>query len=370
MAIDWENGPDMNTTPNILTHKPIFGLDVGHGSLKVMQVDHVQAMDKGGNIPHIVGYGFTTFDAAALDNGVLVKPEIIAEALFNLFKDQLIGDINTRRVAMAIPTYRSFSRSMQLPKLSRKELTDAVRLEAEQYIPMPLDSLYLDYMMTRAGKDADDYLSIAVPKAIVDSYLMLARMVGLEVMLVETTMAAASRLFAHYKYSDVTSVIIDFGSLSADISVFNKNMLVTGTVQAGGLTFTNDIKAGLGVTQAEAGIIKTRYGLGVSKKQKEIEVALDPTLKQLTREIRRMIRYHEEHYSGEKPIEQIIMLGGGANMPGLSEYLTNALRLPVRVHDPWQYLDFAGLQAPNHADKLMYATVAGLSLVDPKEIFA
>ena len=57
-------------------------------------------------------------------------------------------------------------------------------------------------------------------------------------------------------------------------------------------------------------------------------------------------------------------------MPGLSEYLTNSLRLPVRVHDPWMYLNYKGFQAPNKADSLMYATVAGLSLVNPKEIFA
>lgn len=357
-------------TPNLLTNKPIFGLDIGHGSIKVMQVDHALVGKDETHPPRITGYGIIDFDASALNDGIIIKPEVIADALYKLFKDQMIGTISTRRVVMAIPSYRSFSRSMQLPKLSAKDLTEAVRLEAEQYIPLPLDSLYLDYAVTRKGKDADDLLAIAVPKAIVDSYLTVSRMVGLEVMLVETTMAAASRLFAHYKYSNITSVIIDFGSLSADISVFNQDMLVTGTVQAGGLVFTNDIKNGLGVTLEEAGIIKTRYGLGVSKKQKEIAAALDPTLKQLTKEIRRMIRYHEEHYGDTKPIEQIIMLGGGANMPGLSEYLTNALRLPVRVHDPWQYLDFAGLQAPSSADKLMYATVAGLSLVNPKEVFA
>jgi type IV pilus assembly protein PilM len=194
-------------------------------------------------------------------------------------------------------------------------------------------------------------------------------MVGLEVMLVETTMAAASRLFAHHQNSDITSVIIDLGSLTADISIFDRKMLVTGTVGAGGLVFTDAIKDGLHVTFAEAAIIKTRYGLGVSKKQREINTALDPTLKQLIKEIQRMIRYHEKHYGASKTIGQIVLLGGGANMPGMSEYLTNAMRLPVRVHDPWQYLDFAGLQAPNSADKLMYATVAGLGLVKPKEIF-
>jgi Tfp pilus assembly PilM family ATPase len=146
-------------------------------------------------------------------------------------------------------------------------------------------------------------------------------------------------------------------------------MLVTGTVGAGGLVFTNNIKDGLGVTMAEAAIIKTRYGLSVSKKQAEITAALDPTLKQLIREIQRMIRYHEKNFGVDKAIGQVVMLGGGANMPGLSEYLTNALRLPVRVHDPWQYLNFAGLQSPSRADKLMYATVAGLSLTNPKGIY-
>ncbi len=357
-------------TPNILRNQPVFGLDVGHGSIKVMQVDERTADGSNDHMPRIMGYGITAFNSSALDNGVIVKPEIIAEALFSLFKGQMIGEITTRRVAIAIPTYRSFSRSMQLPKLSVKDLTDAVHLEAEQYIPVPLDKLYLDYAVTRVDKETMDLLAIAVPKEIVDSYLVLARMVGLEVVLVETTMAAGTRLFSHARYNDITSVIIDFGSLTADISIFNQNMLVTGTVPAGGLVFTNNIKDGLGVTPAEAGIIKTRYGLSVSKKQADIVAALDPTLRQLTKEIQRMIRYHEKHYGTEKPIGQIIMLGGGANMPGLSEYLTNALRVPVRVHDPWQYLNYTGLQAPSRADRLMYATVAGLSLVNPKEIFA
>lgn len=360
--------PGMNTA-NLLRDKPLFGLDVGHGSLKVMQTVQQKSGKRGTHLPRIRGYGTAAFDASALDDGVIKKPELIAEALLRLFKYELIGTISTRRVAIAIPSYRSFARSMQLPRLAARELEEAVRLEAEQYIPVPLDNLYLDYMTTREGTETDDLLAVAVPKEIVDSYLMLARMVGLEVMLVETTMAADSRLFGRNN-QEAASVIIDFGSLTADISVFHHNTLVTGTVPAGGLVFTNRIKDALGVTPAEAGIIKTKYGLSVSKKQSEIMHALEPTLQQLTKEIRRMLRYYEEHYGAATAISQVVVFGGGANMPGLSEYLTNALRLPVRVHDPWQYLDYQGLQAPNKADKLMYATVAGLSLVRPREVFA
>jgi Tfp pilus assembly PilM family ATPase len=63
-------------------------------------------------------------------------------------------------------------------------------------------------------------------------------------------------------------------------------------------------------------------------------------------------------------------MGGGANMPGLSGYLTDHLRLAVRMCDPWQHLDFTGLQPPNTVEKSMYITVAGLALVQPKEIFS
>jgi Tfp pilus assembly PilM family ATPase len=117
-------------------------------------------------------------------------------------------------------------------------------------------------------------------------------------------------------------------------------------------------------------LIKTRYGLGVSKQQAAIKETLEPTLAQIVKEIRRMIRYYEERYGSDRPIGQIITLGGGANMPGLSEYLTAALRLAVRHTDPWQYLAHKDLKLPVSADKPMYATVAGLSLCDPKGIFA
>ncbi|HEY9712615.1 MAG TPA: pilus assembly protein PilM, partial [Chroococcales cyanobacterium] len=138
----------------------------------------------------------------------------------------------------------------------------------------------------------------------------------------------------------------------------------------GGVVFTNSIRDKLGVSQTEAGIIKTKYGMGLSKKQKEITEALEPTLQAIVKEIKRMIRYYEERYVNARPINQIITMGGGANMPGLTEYMTNALRLAVRPGDPWQYFNFQGLQAPSSADKPMYATVAGLSLVNPTEVLA
>lgn len=343
--------------------RPIFGFDIGHGSLKVMQIE------RAGKRNRVIGYGTAVFSADAIQDGIITDHTAIAKATLDLFKNNLIGDITTKRTVAAIPSYRTFSRLISLPPLSGRELQEAVELEAEQYIPMPLGELYLDYTVVKKDPEKMDLFAVAVPKKIVDSHLQLMQILGLEAVGVSTTIGAAGQLFLQDQQSDVPAVLIDFGSLSADISIFDHDLLVSGTVSGGGEVFTDRIREKLGVTQTEAHIIKTKYGLGASKKQKEINEALEPVLSQLAQEIRRMIRYYEDRYGAERKISQVITLGGGANMPGLSDYLTNSLRLAVRSSDPWEYCDFHGLQPPAKADKPMYATVMGLSLTPPKELF-
>jgi type IV pilus assembly protein PilM len=352
------------TQTNFYKHRPVFGFDIGHGSLKVMQ------LSSGGKKPRLIGYGTGEFDSTAIVDGVVVNPEALAKATLNLFKHRLIGDITTGRAVFTIPSYRSYSRAMQLPQMKPKELEEAVRLEIEQYTPLPLADLYLDYTVTTQTNDTIEVFAVAIPKKIVDSYLQFARIVGLEPLLLETTMSAAGRLFSLDSNKDLATVIIDFGSLSSDVCIYRGNVLVTGTVPAGGLVFTKSIADNLGVSTEEAATIKIRYGLSVSKKQPEIVRAIEPTLTQLCREIRRMVRYYEERYGTSHPISQLVMLGGGANMPGLSDYMTDQLRIPVRTYDPWRYLDAHRLQLPALPDHPMFSTVAGLSLVSPNEVFA
>ena len=356
----------MNKPLRFYTDKPLFGLDIGRGSLKVMQLEHTTGK------PIIVGYGTADFDVSALNDGVVMKPEIISDALHNLFENTLVGEIATRRVAMALPGYRTFTRSIQLPRLGEEELREAVQLEVEQYVPIPLGELYLDYVITSQVEDNAEVFAVAVPKKIVDSYLALAHALGLEPVLIEPTMTAGARLFARDKHSDMPSIIIDFGSLTATISIFDKTIVATSTVPAGGLVFTEAIRNSLGIGQDEAGSIKTRFGLDVSKYQKKIEEALEPSLLKIVTEVRRMLRYYEEHYASNSKggVGQIVTLGGGANMPGLSDYLTNALKVPVRTQEhPWATFAFGHLAVPEEADRLMYAAVAGLSLVNPTEVF-
>lgn len=356
----------MKTSSNFYHDKPVFGLDIGFSSLKVMQIDLKDTVKQA----KITGYGNVRFDPTVLKDGVIIDPKALASSAQDLFKRQIVGEITTRRMVMGVPASRTYSRIIKLPKLDNKELADAVKLEAEQYIPIPLDQLYLDYQIISKTDQEMELFAVAAPKKIIDSYSLLANLLGLDVVAMETTVSATSRLFTHTEFSDEPTILIDFGSISTDITIYDKSMVVTGTVPSGSDNYTLNIARKLGVTNEEADTIKSKYGLNVSKKQKEIVDALRPMLEQLLKEIRRMIRYYEERSGSEKKISQVVTMGGGASMPGLSGHLTELLRLPARMIDPWQHINYAKLPLPNSNGRSVYATVCGLALVQPKEIFA
>lgn len=358
----------MGTANSLLLYKdePLLGLDIGTGCIKVMQIQ-----TEGVKKPAVVGYGTAFFDPeTTLKDSVITNYDGIAKAVHKLFKEHLVGDITTRRVALSVPTARTFTREMNLPQMSDKELEQAVLSEAEQYIPRPLDELCLDYQVNRRGEEEISVYTVAIPRKIVESYMVLGDILGLEPILVEPTIAASTRLLTYDTNSNKgPSVFLDFGTVSADISIYDTYINVTGTVACGGDMFTHHIMDALNVSEREATIIKTKYGLGLSKKQDQILEAVTPLLEKTIREIRRMIRYYEERGNSNQSITQVITTGGGANMPGLTDYLTQTLRLPTRMFDPWQILDYGHLQPPSYAERSLYMSVAGLALAKPKEVF-
>lgn len=349
-------------TPLFYREKPIFGFDLGHNTVKVMQIHASGKKDV------VTGYGHIEFDPKSVNNGTIVNHEEVAKQVYTLITKHLVGSLDARRVAASLPVANTFNRILTLPKMSKDDLLQAVILEAEQYIPMPTDDLYIDYEIAHTTDKENEILLVAAPKSLVDSYIKLFEILGLELALLETSINAVSRAVEHADNTGIPTLIIDFGSVSSDISVFDKTVRVTGTAEGGGETITNLIAQKMNITSRQAYTIKTRYGLNAGKKQSEILESLDPLLKKLLGEIRKMTRFYEDRANTQRKIEQIIILGGGANLPGLSAFLTDNIRLPVRLVDPWQNLSFGNLQPPHKLETTLYTTAAGLALADPKEI--
>lgn len=345
--------------------RPLFGLDIGFRSIKVMQLQPHK--DKAAY--SVVGYGLTSYEEAWIQKGEIINFEGVAAATKKLFSEGLEGEITTRRVAFSVPGAYTFSRIISLPKeISEKDTHDAIQTEMQQYLPSPIDELYTDYSMVDSLNNERRVLTVAVPRKIIDSYMKFAQILGLEVVAIEPTTGASNRLFNITDQHQVPSVLIDFGAASTDITIYDNNLVITGTVSGGGEHYTNAIMQALNVTAQEAHTIKTRYGLNLSKKQTEIRDAIKPFIEELTKEIKRMIRYYEERVNDQhKKIGQVVTFGGGSNIPGLTDYLTNALRLPVRSCDPWSIITFDRIKHVPTSESGLFVTTAGLSLIDPKE---
>lgn len=346
--------------------KPLFGIDIGFNSIKVMQIAN------SGDHSYVQAYGVVGFDDKAIKDGVIEDYKIIATAIKELFSTRLNGTIDTKRVAATIPSSKAYSRVInQSANLTKKELYEAVMLEAAQYIPIPLEELYIDYSVVGKRGEDIDILVVGVPKKITDSYMNLFELLGLELCLLETTTSASSRIISKLENSSNTpTILIDLGSLSVDLTVFDNNLVVNGTIPGGGDDFTNKIADRLQVSKHEADHIKTKYGLGVSRHQADIREALKPQLDSLAKEVRRVVRYYEEKTDGKATIGQIITMGGGSNMPGLVDYLTDTLRIPTRLCNFWTKFDTGSINPPSVSEKSLYVTVAGAAVIKPEEITA
>jgi type IV pilus assembly protein PilM len=345
--------------------EPLFGLDIGHASLKAMQIEVA------GGIPFTVaGYGLSSFDPAAIQNGVITNPEAIAKAMHEIFEHKMVGKITSQRVACSLPTAHTFSRPMTIPSISRREIVEAINLEAEQYIPIPLTNLYLDYEIISQDQQNTEVLVVAASKNIVDSYFKVLEMLNLQPVAFEPSINAASRLLQiQGALKNEPTIIMDIGSVTTDIAVFDKTLLVASTVNTGSDNMTQLIAQGLHLTPKQANDLKNEFGIAFSDRQQRIIDAIKPVLDNLVHELQKSVRYYAERAakSGSK-ITQLVTVGGGSVMPGLSQYLAKETRLSPQPLEPWKSINFDNLPMPEGVEKAVYITAAGEAVLRPQEV--
>ncbi len=349
--------------PLFYKQKPTFGIDIGRGSIKI-----VQLLETDGE-PTLVGYGYISFDPHVMDDkGMITDIEAVAKAGKLLADEQLVGGLVSNSVVATVPSAFSYTRTLQLPKMAKSELDGAVRLEAEQYIPVPIDDLYIDYEIAESDDEnstSQDIFMVAIPSYIVDSYMNVFSALGLEVSAIEPSLSAIVRCVSQALELKSTVMVIDLGSRSSDLSVYDgKTIRVTGTTKKGGEDITDNLIEKLKITKRQAFHGKARYGIQQDSKQgREILKHSQPILDDLVFEIKKMQRYYLGRNTSNDTIEEIIILGGGANMPGLNEFIQKETKLKVTSFDPWRNIDMGNLQAPNKLETTLFTNVIGNALV-------
>ncbi len=342
--------------------KPITGLDISTTGVKFMSIDPKKST--------VIGYGSMDLEPLKVKDSIEKGDPYLGESIKLLLKEKIIGEIASKRVIVGIPTARSYSRTFILPLSAEKNMEDAIILEADQYIPIASDMLYIDSEVIERNKKEMTVLMSAVPKTIVNNITASIQAAGLEVSMIEPSISAVGRVLTTTEEGTLPTVIVDIGPASTDIAILDGGVIrVTSSLSIGGNTFTLDIAKKMGVALENAHQLKVLNGLNAGPRQQKITAALKPSLDHIIAESRKVMRYYQERIATTRKLEQLLIVGSGSNVPGIGDYFTNDLMMAARVASPWQKLDFGKLQEPPKQFRPRYISVAGLASVKPEVIW-
>jgi type IV pilus assembly protein PilM len=296
--------------------KPIIGLDISNTGIKIMSADPKKWL--------VDGYGSIDLDPLKIKEAFENENSTyLTDSIKLLRQEKNFGNLLGNRVVIAIPTARSYTRTFTLPSSAESSLDEAVILEAEQYIPIPVSTLYIDYEIIERGKKSITVLMSAVSRTILDNVTKSVEAAGLQPVLIEPSITSVGRVLTATEDGTLPTVIVDIGPASTDIAILDRGSIrVTGGIPIGGNSFTLDIAKKLNVALENAHQLKVLNGLSAGPRQQKIRDALNPNLERILAEIKKVIRYYNERISTDRKLEQLLVVGGGSNVPGIGEYFT------------------------------------------------
>lgn len=262
---------------------------------------------------------------------------------------KLLSDlkIRSRQAVACIPEDEVVSRLINLPPLKDNEIMDALKFEAETFVPYPLDQVTIDYEIVE--KDDNGRLKIFVVAAkndLIKAFVNLFRSVGLELVALESPAIAMRRVIKSSITSGVSSIVaVDYGEKYSDIiGIYNGNICFTRSMPIGGESITRAISINLGLDMPSAEEYKKAYGMEEAQLEGKIRNAVMPIFMNMAEEIRKTMSLFLEEQG--KAIELLVLSGGGANMPGLAEELTKVLGVEVQVVQPFLNVDTTKINVP------------------------
>lgn len=316
----------------------------------------------------VLGYGSVDLEPTKVKEAFEGDGAYLISHLSTLLKEKIVGTLPSNHAIIGIPTSRTYSRTFTVPTSVEKVLHDAVLTEADQYIPIPSNALYIDHEIIERDKDNLTVLMSAVSQPVVDSILHVVNEAGLRPILIEPSISAVARLLAATEDGHLPTVIVDIGPAGTDIAILDNEVIrVTGSVAIGGNTLTLAIAKKLNISLENAHQLKVLNGLSAGPRQQKLVSALEPSLERIATEVQKIMRYYNERISKDHKLEQLLVVGSGSNVPGIGEYFTDKLVMAARVASPWQRLDFGKLPEPARQFRPRYITVAGLAIVNPEE---
>jgi type IV pilus assembly protein PilM len=305
------------------------GLDIGASSVKAVQ------LKKGHGTMELVKLGVAPLHPETIVDGVIMDSGTVISAIQQIFTE---NQIKTKDVAVAVSGHSVIVKKIQVQKMKPEELDEAIPFEAEQYVPYAIEDVNLDYQVLESDNPEAtemDVLLVAVKKDIINDYLSIISTAGLKAVVVDVDAFALENAFELAYDLDREQVV---GLVNLGAAVMNINILQGGLSEftrdspLGGNRYTESIQKMLGLSYEQAEALKLGgevEGRGVADAQPAIEMVNA----EVAGEIRRSFDFFRSS-SHSETIHRVILSGGSARLPGLVEYLSENLEIPVEVANP------------------------------------
>jgi len=335
----------------------IVGVDLGLGSIKAV------ALTKSQDSVVLTAIGeVKTPNGEWMKAGVTKKSiDEISVVLKGLMRDLKISN---RQVVVALPEYEIISRLVSLPPLKESEIRDALKFEAETFVPYPLDQVSIDYEVIEEDEAGRlTVFAIAARNDLIANYIKIFKGAGMELLAIESPAVSMRRILKQINTASEATMVVDIGQKFSDIIGFKDgNIYFARSMPVGGESLTRAISVNLGLDEASAEEYKKAYGIKEMELEGKIKNAIMPVFSSMAEEIRRAMALYGE--SNNKPIELLVLSGGGAKLPGLAEELTRLLGIEVQVIQPFLKIESKQIVTPVDLsiDGYRFSTAVGLAM--------
>jgi type IV pilus assembly protein PilM len=342
--------------------KPLLvGIDISSSAVKVLE------LSKAGEHYRVERYAVEPLPQNAVVEHAITEVEQVAQAVERAVKR---SGTRLKHAAVAIPAAHVITKTIKMPaNLNDQDRQTQIEMEADHYIPYPLDEVNLDYYVlgpSESNPEEADVLMAACRKEIVDDYIAVIQRPGLtpQVVDVETfAMENAYSLISSHMPGggmEKTVGVLDIGATTTTINVVHNNRSVYTRDHAfGGRQLTEEIQRRYGLSYEEAGLAKKQGGLP-DNFQTDV---LRPFMEAMCQEIMRALQFF---YSSTpfNSVDHLLLAGGCAQIAGIDELVAARIGVPTMVANPFTSMSLASRIKPqllgNDAPSLMIS--CGLAL--------
>jgi type IV pilus assembly protein PilM len=323
----------------------LVGLDIGCHSIKLVEIEQ----NKKGRF--LKNFGVIGLPPEAIVEGSIKEMEIVSSAIKDLYRNLKVKNKN---VATSISGYSVIVKKIAVSKREESELEKTIHDEAEQYIPFDINDVNLDYDVLfqneetggvqgedggKTASDQMDVMLVAAKKDIVDDYVGLLQLAGLNPTVLDVDAFALQNAFeTSGEESGGSYALVNVGAGELGINaVKNGVSMFTRDSSYGGSQITEAVMSQFKVSFEEAEKIKLG-GVKVEEKDRGIlEEIFTSVVSGWVQEIKRALDFLSTTYPDET-IGKIMVSGGSCRVPGFQKYLELETDIPVEEMNPFANL--------------------------------